>query len=502
MSQVAPAVLEARELVKEFPGVRALGGASIACAAGRVHALVGENGAGKSTMVRILTGNDTADAGEVLLDGEAVHFNGARQSLAAGVTAVYQELTVLPAMSVLDNVMLGQERTRRRVLDNRERRRVAREALGRVGLGEIDLSRRAEDLSLATRQLIEIARALARETRVLILDEPTAVLAGEALAAIHKVVRAVAADGIAVIYISHLLEEVTELADEVTVLRDGKDVSTGPIADFDVPTMVRQMVGRDVDAVFPDPAPHAEEVLMSVTDLRPRGSEGPGLDFELHAGEIVGLAGLLGSGRTRLLRTLAGDQARASGKIAVGGREVRASLHAAIDAGVVLVPEERKVEGLALGLPVRANVTLASIPGIARAGWLDRRREKQAYEEERARLGIRASGPEQLTGQLSGGNQQKVVLAKWLRTQPKVLLLDEPTRGIDIGAKSEIYALIRELAAQGMAVVFASSDLTEVVGLSQRVLVCRDGQVVGELAREEVDPEAIMHIAFGTGAAA
>jgi ABC-type sugar transport system ATPase subunit len=501
MNQGAP-VLEARGLVKEFPGVRALDRATISCEAGQVHALVGENGAGKSTMVRILTGNESTDAGEVLLDGVPVRFNGPRQALAAGITAVYQELTVLPAMSVLDNVLLGQERTRRGLLENRERRRVAREALGRVGLGDIDLRRRAEDLSLATRQLIEIARALARETRVLILDEPTAVLAGEALEAIHRVVRAVAADGIAVIYISHLLEEVRELADRVTVLRDGKDVSTGPVAEYDVPTMVRQMVGRDVDSVFPDPAPPGAEVVMSVSDLRPRGNDGPGLDFELHAGEIVALAGLLGSGRTRLLRTFAGDGARSSGKIAVGGREVQASLHAAIDAGVVLVPEERKAEGLALGLPVRANITLASIGGIARAGWLDRRREKEAYEEERERLGIRASGPEQLTGQLSGGNQQKVVLAKWLRTRPKVLLLDEPTRGIDVGAKAEIYALIRELAGQGMAVVFASSDLTEVVGLSQRVLVCREGQVVGQLTREEVDPEAIMHVAFGTGAAA
>jgi ABC-type sugar transport system ATPase subunit len=237
---------------------------------------------------------------------------------------------------------------------------------------------------------------------------------------------------------------------------------------------------------------------MSVAGLRPAGGPGPGLDFELHAGEIVGLAGLLGSGRSRLLRTLAGAGGRASGQILVGGDSVRASLHGAIDAGVVLVPEERKAEGLALGLPVKANVTLASIATVARHGWVSRGRERAAYEDERERLGIRASGPEQQTRQLSGGNQQKVVLAKWLRTRPRVLLLDEPTRGIDVGAKAEIYTLIRELAAQGMAVVFASSDLTEVIGLSQRVLVCREGAVVGELSGAEVEPEAVMHIALGT----
>ncbi|HYC82449.1 MAG TPA: sugar ABC transporter ATP-binding protein [Solirubrobacterales bacterium] len=498
----AAPVLEARGLVKEFPGVRALDGAALRCRAGEVRALVGENGAGKSTIVRILTGNDRPDAGELLLDGEPVTLGDPREALARGITAVYQELTVLPAMSVLDNVMLGQEPTRRGTLRSGERRRRAREALARVGLGDLDLGTRTERLSLANRQLVEIARALARGARVLILDEPTAVLAGEPLEAIHEIVRALAAEGVAVLYISHLLEEVMELADEITVLRDGAVVSAGAAREYDVPRLVREMVGRDVEAVFPDPGRPREEVAMSVTDLRPAGIDGPGLDLELHAGEIVGLAGLLGSGRSRLLRTLAGDLGRRSGGVAVGGKSVRASLHAAIDAGLVLVPEERKTDGLALGLPVRANVTLASIGKVARGGWIDRRRERAAYEEEREALGIRAAGPEQRTGELSGGNQQKVVLAKWLRTRPRVLLLDEPTRGIDVGAKAEIYELIRRLAGDGMAVVFASSDLPEVVGLSQRVLVCREGSVVGELRGTDVEPEAIMHLALGTEEAA
>jgi ABC-type sugar transport system ATPase subunit len=345
----------------------------------------------------------------------------------------------------------------------------------------------AERLSLGTRQLVEIARALVRRSRVLILDEPTAVLAGEQREAIFEVVRALAADGVAVLYISHLLDEVIELADEITVLRDGRDVAHGPVAEFDVPRLVREMVGRDIDTVFPPLGPAGDEVVLESGDVRVR------------AGEIVGLAGLVGSGRSRLLRSLAG--AGPGTAISVGGRSVAPSLRARVAAGVVLVPEERKAEGLVLALPVRENTTLADLRSVARHGWIDRARERDAFAAERERLGIRASGPEQVTAELSGGNQQKVVLAKWLRTRPRVLLLDEPTRGIDVGAKAEIYTLVRELAADGMAVVFASSDLPEVVGLSHRVLVCRGGEVAGELVGDDVEPEAIMHLALGTAAA-
>ncbi|GAA4073516.1 sugar ABC transporter ATP-binding protein [Actinomadura miaoliensis] len=498
----APA-LEARGLVKRFPGVTALSGVDLVCRAGRVHALLGENGAGKSTLVRILTGNQPPDEGELRIDGRPVRFDDPRRALAHGVTAVYQELTVLPDMSVLDNVMLGQEHTRRGLLSRDRQQAAARAALRRAGLGDLDPRTRAGTLSAATRQLVEIARALVRGSRVLLLDEPSALLAGEGLDALHTVVRELTAEGVAVIYITHRLEEVAALADDVTILRDGTLVSSGPVGDYPVDRIVREMVGRDVEAVFPDipvPAAGAPEVLR-VRGLVPSGG-GTALDLTVRAGEIVGIAGLLGSGRSRLLRTLAGVRPRAAGTVEVDGRAVRPSLHAAVSAGMVLVPEERKTEGLVLDLPVRANATLSSLRTVAPGGWLSAARERAAFEEERERFGIRVSGPDQRAGQLSGGNQQKIVLAKWLRTRPRVLLLDEPTRGIDVGAKAEIYRLVAGLAAEGLAVVFASSELPEVTGLAHRVLVCRDGGVCGELTGDEIDEERIMHLALGTRRAA
>ncbi|BDI22599.1 sugar ABC transporter ATP-binding protein [Herbiconiux sp. L3-i23] len=490
--------LGAREVTKSFPGVRALENVTLSVAPGRVHALLGENGAGKSTLIKILTGDQTPDSGTVVVEGKDVSFGSPRDALALGVTPVYQELTVLPEMTVLDNVMMGHESARRGVLKLREQREHARRALERVALGDLDLNGIAGDLSLANQQLIEIARALVRKSNVLILDEPSAVLSGDKLEALHGVVRSIAAEGTAVVYITHLLDEVEALADDVTILRDGKFVSTGPASEYSMDRIVREMVGRQVESVFPDPAAHGDDVVFSVKDLVPYGADCKPVSLDVRAGEIVGLAGLVGSGRSRLLKTLAGVRGRGTGSVTVGGRPLRASLGATIDSGVVLVPEERKRDGLVLDLPISQNTTLTSLPAISTAGWIRGGKEKAAFAEEQSRLGIRAAGGTQLAKQLSGGNQQKIVIAKWLRVGPRVLLLDEPTRGVDVGAKSEIYRIITELAASGMAIIVASSELPEVIGLAHRVLVFRDGSVVGDVERDPESSEKIMHLALGT----
>jgi ABC-type sugar transport system ATPase subunit len=494
-------VLAARRLTKSFPGVRALDGVDLDLRAGRVHVLLGENGAGKSTLVGLLTGNSTPDEGTLLLDGEAVHLSSPRDAVARGIGAVYQELSLLPSMTVLDNVVLGQERRSHGLLDRRDGRDRARAALARVGLEGLDLRTRVEELSLANRQLVEIARALLRHSRVVILDEPSAVLSGDKLAALHTVVRSLVAEGVAVLYITHLLDEVAELADDVTVLRDGQNVSTGTAEQFDVARIIREMVGRDVDTVFPPRRPPREEVVLEVRGLVPASSAAspPPTDLSARAGEIVALAGLVGCGRSRLLRTLGGSHPRVAGSVSCGGREVGTSVRAAMAAGVVLVPEERKTEGLVLPLSVGANTSLTALGDVSQGGWLSPKREDVVFAEQQRQLGIKASSYRQDAWQLSGGNQQKIVLGKWLRTGPKVLLLDEPTRGVDVGAKAEIYRIITELAAEGLTVLMASSDLPEVLGLAHRVLVFRSGALVGQLTGEEIHEETIMSLALDSG---
>lgn len=492
--------LDARAVSVRFPGVQALADVQLSLRPHRVHALVGENGAGKSTLVKVLTGAQQPDAGVLYVDGVEVNFDQPQDALKCGVTAVHQELTVFPDLSVLDNVMLGHEVAHRGVLRPTAQRDVAQQAMERVALHGVPLSMAAGGLSLANKQLLEIARALVRRSRVLILDEPSAVLSGDKLEALHAVVRDVAAEGVAVLYITHLLDEIHSLAQDITVLRDGRVVSSGTVQDYSTNQIIREMVGRDVDAIHPTPPQAREEVALRVEGLIPRGSGAPPVDLHVRRGEIVGIAGLVGAGRSRLLRTIAGVRARDAGSVHVHDRSLPDSLRQAVRAGVVLVPEERKRDGLILDMPVAANVTLTMLRAISKFSVLQAGAEGRLFRKAQTSLGIRASGPAQITKHLSGGNQQKVVLAKWLGVEPTVLLLDEPTRGVDVGAKAEIYSIINSLAAAGLSILIASSDLPEVMGVSHRVLVCRRSSIVGEVPGGTLDldrAEEIMELATG-----
>ncbi len=490
-------LLEMRRITKRFPGVVALADVSFECRAGEVHALVGENGAGKSTLVKVLSGAYPPDEGEVVFDGRPYASLSPEEARRLGIAVIYQDFNLIPELSVAENLFLGGEsRTRLGLVDFKALRRRSEALLARLRVG-IDVRRPVSTLTVAQQQIVEIAKALALDARLVVMDEPSAVIGGEELDQLFAVIESLRAQAVGVVYISHRLDEIFRITDRVTVLKDGRVMGMKAIAETTRSELIRLMVGRSLEEEFPPPTASPGEPLLSVRGLCAAGFLRE-ISFELRAGEILGVAGLVGSGRTSLGLTLYGVYRMEAGQMAVNGRagQPRSPL-AAIRRGIVLVPEDRKRQGLLLEQSVRFNLSLPTISGLARLGLIQRRAEERLAEAVISRLAIRPPEGGRHVQFLSGGNQQKVVLGKWLSMRPRLVIMDEPTRGVDVGGKMEIYRRMRELQAEGVGVLMISSELPEVLGMSDRILVLREGRSMGVLDASKASEEAIMRLATG-----
>ena len=487
-------LLEMRAITKQFPGVLALNHVDFDVYPGEVHVLVGENGAGKSTLMKILSGVYTKDSGEVIFKGKHVDFHTPRQAQLAGITTIYQELNQIPQLSVTENIFLGSEIERGVLVDWPEMHKQARELLARLHL-DIDPRQPLSRLGVGQQQMVEVAKALHHRADLIIMDEPTSALSVREIDYLFTIIRQLKAQGVAIIYISHHLEETFELGDRTTVLRDGQRVATLPTRDLNVDGLIRLMVGRDLSEKFPkETAPRGKEVLR-VEGLN-QGDRLKDISFSAYAGEVLGIAGLVGAGRTELVRAIFGADPIDSGQFYIDGRPV--TIHSPRDAirhGIGLLTEDRKQQGLILKMSTRDNITLSVLERLTRGLFTSQRKERDLAQSFIDNLAIKTPGQSQLVMNLSGGTQQKVVLSKWMATEPRVLIFDEPTRGIDVGAKVEIYKLINQLARQGVAILMVSSELPEILGMSDRIMVICEGRVTGFLNREEATEEKIMEYA-------
>jgi rhamnose transport system ATP-binding protein len=493
------AVLSLDGVIKDFPGVRALSSVSLSLYPGQVTALVGENGAGKSTVVKILTGIYQPDGGEILVDGAPVQFANAQAAAAHGITAIHQETVLFDELTVAENIFLGHApKGRFGLIDTAAMVAKSRAILTEIE-APIDPTTRLRDLSIASKHLVAIARALSIDARVVIMDEPTAALSHKEINELYDLVDKLKAQGKAILFISHKFDEIFRIADRYAVFRDGHFVGDGHIADVTQDDLVQMMVGRSVDQIFPKRiSAIGEEVLKVVGYDHP--TEFEGINFSLHKGEILGFYGLIGAGRSEVMQALYGITKLSKGAVRISGdvRIIRSPADA-VAHGIVYVPEDRGKQGAITALPIFQNVTLPSLHKTSRRGFLRLAEEFALAREYTARLDLRAASLETAVGNLSGGNQQKVVIAKWLATQPKVIILDEPTKGIDIGSKAAVHEFMAELAAQGLAVIMVSSEIPEVLGMSDRVIVMREGRIVDELKGDDMTPEMLVRRAAGIG---
>ena len=491
-------LLTAIDIRKSYAGVRALAGVSFDVYPGEVHALVGENGAGKSTLIKVMTGAIQPDSGTLLVAGRQFSHMSPATARTHGIAAIYQQPALFPHLTVAENIAFGLEPAGPfRRIDWGRRRREAVDLLNRVG-AEIDPDVLVADLSMPEQQLIEIAKAVGRSARVVIMDEPTASLTDREVERLYQVVSRLRSEGVGIIYISHRLEEVLAIADRVTVLRDGQSVGTHPRAGLQRATLINLMIGRELAAIFPKRPVTLGEPALELRHVSCRAGGVRDVSLSVRSGEIVGLAGLVGSGRTELARTVFGLTPADSGELLVQGRAIRIQSPAdAIRAGIGYLPEDRRSHGVFLDMTVTDNVTIASLQRVAKAGLVDRAREDELAKDLVGQLRIKAPSVGATVESLSGGNQQKVAVARWLTTEPKILILDEPTQGVDVGSKSEIHELMQEMAERGLAVLMISSELPEILGMSDRIAVMHGGAIAGVLTRGEATQDRVMTMALG-----
>ncbi len=493
-------ILEFHNITKRFPGVTALNNVTFSVRSGCVHCIVGENGAGKSTLMKIINGMYKADEGEMVFDGKPWNPTGSAKAREGGIAMVHQELNIIPMMTIAQNLFLGREIKRRGsiTMDDREMREQTRALMREYGL-DFDPDQKMSELSIAEAQQIEILKCLSCNAKAILMDEPTSSLTEKEIGFLFDSIRKMRSQGITIIYISHKLEEIFEIGEYISVFRDGQHIETRPVSGFTKASMIEMMVGREMKEIYPPRTPKLGEVALRVEGFTRKGVF-ENITFEVRAGEILGIAGLVGAGRTEIARSIIALDPHDSGKVYRDGKEIAIhNVNQAIENGIAMISEDRRKYGLVLVRGIRENTSLVALSHLYNSKVLNLRKERELAERMKEALSIKAPNLEVPAKNLSGGNQQKVVLAKWMAVSPKVLIMDEPTRGIDVGTKYEIYKLMNQMTSQGIAIIMINSDMEELLGMSDRICVIHAGRLAGELSREEAKPASVMELATGTG---